>query len=394
MGEKANSIPWYAYFGVFFISWLAYPICWAVTASAMMNNGLYVFLTGVIICCSVVPLTWIVLLRHVRGQGQFFYVFTVFAFTAIVDLFLALSLDGYSGVMNFYLEHGEVYLATAHGTWINYYDGTVHFVLYLLMTYAMLSKTSFRYTGLFWVGSIFNSMIVLLGGAVTGRYGDEVKPSFFLNVPYAFYPLLFGWQTMQRRVLYIAESSKKAKAPETFENPSILSRPMDFIFMLYLIAATMFGVFRTLVVLGSPLPWAVWWADNVEPYLRDTSGFPLVQMLVYGFFFTSFYLGGINALLYPRFSSWFPDWAALHAGAALQAQFSFTMSSLHVPNAYPDALWRGVAPGGETLFFVANIALAVVPQLLALRACAGGRDADFFRYFSKSTPDTPKSKRN
>ena len=57
---------------------------------------------------------------------------TVFSWTCMIDLGIALELDGYiANFIGYYFAEGEPYLQTAHGTLINYWDGTVHFALYL-----------------------------------------------------------------------------------------------------------------------------------------------------------------------------------------------------------------------------------------------------------------------
>lgn len=61
-----------------------------------------------------------------------FLVFALFCWSGVIDLFIALELDGYvSGYMQFYFLEGEPYLNTSHGTMINYWDGTVHYTLQL-----------------------------------------------------------------------------------------------------------------------------------------------------------------------------------------------------------------------------------------------------------------------
>ncbi|KPP75691.1 hypothetical protein Z043_105047 [Scleropages formosus] len=61
-----------------------------------------------------------------------------FSFTCIIDLTSALEYDGFiSGFMDFYREAGEPYLGTAYGIMMCYWDGVVHFFLYLLMVRRM-----------------------------------------------------------------------------------------------------------------------------------------------------------------------------------------------------------------------------------------------------------------
>ena len=70
-----------------------------------------------------------------------FTVFTLCTFSSVVDIIIGLENDGYiSGFMTSYLTNGEPYLATPYGTAISYWDGTVHYVLYLYMLTAMACR--------------------------------------------------------------------------------------------------------------------------------------------------------------------------------------------------------------------------------------------------------------
>ena len=61
----------------------------------------------------------------------------------MIDLGIALELGGHiSNFVGFYFAEGEPYLMTSHGAVINYYDGTVHFVMYI----ALITLCSYRYS--------------------------------------------------------------------------------------------------------------------------------------------------------------------------------------------------------------------------------------------------------
>ena len=51
-----------------------------------------------------------------------------------MDLFIGLELEGFvKGFMEFYLREGEPYLRSAYGNAINWWDGTGHFSMYIIM---------------------------------------------------------------------------------------------------------------------------------------------------------------------------------------------------------------------------------------------------------------------
>jgi len=65
-----------------------------------------------------------------------------------------------------------------------------------------------------------------------------------------------------------------------------------------------------------------------EPYLLNTSGFPLVQLLIYVFYFVPYYCAGIIALFFYH---------------QQLSQFSYLCSSLHNPPLFPDASWSPIS---------------------------------------------------
>jgi len=119
-----------------------------------------------------------------------------------------------------------------------------------------------------------------------------------------------------------------------------------------------------------------------EPYILNTSGFPLVQLLTYAFYFVPYYCAAIVALLFyneqPSKFQWLPDWTMVHAGAAAQAQFSYLLSSLHNPPLFPDASWSAIPPEYWWITVSLNVVLAIVPQLFVFRICVENKDRDFY----------------
>ncbi|CAF3170636.1 unnamed protein product [Rotaria sp. Silwood2] len=371
--------------GIIGVSLLSVPICYILSYMKQMKNSLNVFLYAAVICISVAPLTYFLLIKHLLHvkKEMYFYVFTIFSFTAIADLLLALTIDNYSSAFHFYLNQGEVYLKTSHGLYINYWDGTTHYTLYLIMLYCMLKQKTetkfFRFLSLFWCGSIINSLIVLLGGAALGQYGTHIKPSYLLNIPYTVCPIIFMVRQFNLRSNFIQQERKKIKKSNILK--SLIFRPLDIFFIVYMLFAIIFAIFRALHALKVPMTSKSIYFDY-EPYILNASGFPLIQLLTYAFYFVPYYCSAINALIFyhkqPSKFQWLPDWTMVHAGAAAQAQFSYLFSSLHNPPLFPDSSW---APIPSQYWFTTvslNAILAIVPQLFAFRICVGNRDKDFY----------------
>ncbi|KAL5005073.1 hypothetical protein ScPMuIL_018529 [Solemya velum] len=324
-----------------------------------MEDHRLVFLAGVILLCVCCIITYVFIRGSPRKSEPLFYVWSVFAFTACIDLILALDLDGYlRGFMSFYLEEGEPYLKTAHGTLINWWDGTGHYSMYLTLLSLCTTGRSYRDLGLYWAGSIGNSMLVLMTGSISGRFG--IKWSYMLNIPYVVFPF---WAAVR----FLNEGRKPSRRQDSLTAvPSIWTRPLDLIFVLYLVFSTIVAFCRAMVVLGCGDAWAKTYLKDYEPYLMDNNNFPKMQMLVYFFYFAPFYVAAIYGLMYTEGQSWLSDWSLLHAGASAQAQIShigssfhdLTATELHVPPTHQ----------ARQIFWIINFGcLLIGPQLLAIR---------------------------
>lgn len=359
----------------------AVPVSYALNHVSALSHPLGVALMSALI----LGLFFVAIYSLSRGDIYYdplYAVFATFAFTSVVDLLIALQEDGYMvGFMEFYTE-GEPYLRTAHGVFICYWDGTVHYLLYLAMASAIRSRKRYRNLGLYWLGSFVMSILVFLPGNILGKYSSEIRPAFFLTIPYVLVPCWAGLSVFnQSRVpTYCTPNVVQEE-----QRKGLLQRPADLALVIYFILAGFFTLFRGLVVLDCPTDACFVYIYQYEPYLRDPVAYPKVQMLVYMFYTLPFYGLAAYALIFPG-CSWLPDWALVFAGAIGQAQFSHMGASMHLrtPFTYrvPDDTWA--------CFFICNLLYALGPHLLAYRCLQWPA---FFQSLS-SSPQTLHKKQN
>ncbi|KAI4569199.1 hypothetical protein MJT46_006493 [Ovis ammon polii x Ovis aries] len=153
----------------------ALPLSFALNYVSVLSYPLGVVLMSTLIL-GLLSLAIYSLSRSDVYYDPLYAVFAVFAFTSVVDLLIALQEDGYmAGFMAFYTKEGEPYLRTAHGVFICYWDGIVHYLLYLAMTGAIRKRKSYRNLGLYWLGSFIMSILVFLpGNILEGESGSVV----------------------------------------------------------------------------------------------------------------------------------------------------------------------------------------------------------------------------
>ncbi|CAB1326659.1 unnamed protein product [Coregonus sp. 'balchen'] len=286
-------------------------------------------------------------LQHWENVDPLFYVFAVFSFTCLVGLTNALEQDGYiSGYMGFYLKKGEPHLSAAYAVMMNYWEGVLHFLLFLIIIHRMFRGKSYRSLALFWAGSSIAHQIVFIPGVVIGKYGSSIHPAFWRNTPFLLLPI---WGAI---LLFSRER----------ELPII---PADK------------------VALDCPLDTCFTYIYQYEPYLKDPVVFPRITdhgelnltsrtlwsslgswitMLVYLFYALPLLAAFIYGLRNPG-CTWMLDWAIFFAGAIAQTQWCHIGGSLHsrTPFTYrvPTDKWLTV--------MILNGLYVAVPILLAIR---------------------------
>ncbi|CAJ0955170.1 unnamed protein product, partial [Mesorhabditis belari] len=174
----------------------AIPILAAVQRLSPYLNAYTIPMVGILVCMGVV---WVGSQILPTRRNPWYYFFILCSFTCIVDLALALETIGLShGAFDLWLNIAEPYLDTTWGAGVNLIDATVHYSLYIFLIKRILEEKNYDLLGLFWCGSILNSMFVLLGSAIWGNQLEEheLKAGIVLNIPYVFLPLLFFMEQM------------------------------------------------------------------------------------------------------------------------------------------------------------------------------------------------------
>ncbi|KAG5850735.1 hypothetical protein ANANG_G00085600 [Anguilla anguilla] len=343
---------------------------------------------GVAVLVAVFLLVFLAV-RHDPPKDPLFYVFAEFSFTCIIDLTSALEYDGFaSGFMEFYRTTGEPYLGTAYAIMMCYWDGIMHFFLYLLMVRRMSQKKPYRTVGIFWAGSLFANMVIFVPGIVLGKYGSEIRPAFWLNMPFLLVPIWGAVALFRRRRELPAVSPGKI---ERVQKRNLLLRPLDFLLIICLLGAIGFSIFRGFVVLDCPLETCLTYINKYEPYLKDPVGYPKVMMLLFMFYATPL-LALFTYGLWTPGCTWMLDWTVYFAGAMAQRSLTFAERHICLPEiclfnlsipvspsppvpvvprrgvpAFPDPLPYRIPQEMWKPVLGLNLAYLAVPLILALR---------------------------
>ncbi|XP_022603008.1 transmembrane 6 superfamily member 1 [Seriola dumerili] len=358
--------------GVFVLSLMSIPICYLFNSFIYNNSAEAFFFAG---CTTVLILALSArfMIKKKAPADPLFYVYAVYAFFSVVNLIIGLEQDNIiDGFVTFYLKEADPHINTAHGHMISYWDGCVHYLVYLLMIAAITWGDSYRAIGLYWVGSFLMRAIVYILGNAVGKYGTHVGPLFLLHMLYISVSV---WACFRIFSQPSAQDIQLTSIQEA-ERKSLLHRPLDLLFIIYLIPALAFCVFRGLVALDCSSKWCQDYTQRYEPYLKDPSAYPKVQMLVSMLYSGPYYIIALYGLLVPG-CEWMPDLTLVHSGALAQAQFSHIGASLHTRTPFS---YR-VPADSQPVFLLVNVLYTLVPQFLCYRCC--------FRpaFFCRPTPE-------
>ncbi|XP_062590587.1 transmembrane 6 superfamily member 2-like [Saccostrea cucullata] len=316
--------------------------------------------------------------NFVQNDDPLYYAMSILTFAAVIDLTIALENDKIvHSVMAFYFVSGEPYLKSGHGSGINYHDGIIHFACYIIILLAIDNRKNYREVGLYWGGSIVNSLIVLMLGGAVGQHG--AKWSMLLNVIYMVVPV---WIT--KKVLDKPSNIKEKSASE-----NLMKRPFDIVAIVLLLSTMFIYIFKGLAALGCNSAVTQYFVKNYEPYLGDPIAFPKVQMMTYLFYCVPFCAFASYSLIHAPAKQWFLDWLFIYAGAVLNGQIPYMFASLHHLTHKDYRLPK--TSEAQWAFWTQNVFLLIVPQILLVHYYFSNRKEGKWESRSGSQSPTKKS---
>uniref|UniRef100_A0A8C8M7W4 Transmembrane 6 superfamily member 1/2 transmembrane domain-containing protein n=1 Tax=Oncorhynchus tshawytscha TaxID=74940 RepID=A0A8C8M7W4_ONCTS len=167
-----------------------------------------------------------------------------------------------SRIMEFYQKMVYVESVCWTAIVICYWDGIVHFIMYLMMIHRLWNTVmSYHTLGLFWAGLLFANMSVFVTGVVVGQFGSDIRPAFWLNMPFLLLPIWGAIKLFQHA---------QDRAHPRF---SLIWRTTDLFQVLLILGTMSFTLFRGLV---SQQEACSVYFGQYEPYLKDPGGYPKV----------------------------------------------------------------------------------------------------------------------
>ncbi|CAI5645011.1 unnamed protein product [Oreochromis niloticus] len=339
--------------GVFLLSLMSIPICYLFN-SLIYSNSAEAFFFAWCTTVLILAISARFILKKKAPVDPLFYVYAVHAFLSVVNLIIGLEQDNIiDGFVTFYLKEANPHINTAHGHMISYWDGCVHYLMYLLMIAAITWGDNYRAIGLYWVGSfLMRAMVYILGNAVGHRGGSEGR---------------LAPQTCGLGIHHLPHSSAGFLCVQRPGKKKGIGLPSMHTTVDYFLSVGCLSHIKLLcyvfeVVLDCSSKWCQDYTQQYEPYLKDPSAYPKVQMLVSMLYSGPYYIITLYGLLVPG-CDWMPDLTLVHSGALAQAQFSHIGASLHTRTPFS---YR-VPVDSQPVFLLVNVLYMLVPQALCYR---------------------------
>ena len=296
-----------------------------------------------------------------RGSTGYLIFFAFFTFACMCDLWLGLAIDNINPLFSFYLESGEPYLNTAHGSGLNWWDATAHFILYLRFIQAMIDGSDHLYSTLFWTGSICGSLIIMVPAVFTGQHSGEVKASFLLNLPFILLPVFYCRLIMKQEAgshLHMATYTKEEE--EKLKDNKSYIRDIPIACIIF----TAVGIYmlRFFAVFHSKWSIVKTVIEQVDTlYLYDPSNYLLMHGVVQFFYVVPLYLMFVEKILSGKgyVSGFILNMAIINFGHVCQSEFSFIKGAFHPMNKYGNLIQHD-------RFLATHIGSIVIAGLIAL----------------------------
>ncbi|XP_068171615.1 transmembrane 6 superfamily member 1-like isoform X2 [Antennarius striatus] len=312
--------------GVFVFSLMSIPICYFFN-SLIYNNSAEAFLFAGCTTVLILAMSVNFMIKKKMPVDPLFYVYAVHAFLSVVNLIIGLEQDNIiDGFVTFYLRVGQL---QSHWTLL---------------------------------GGIFPHAWHSLHSWKCWKFGTHTGPLFLLHIPYICLSVWACFRIFSQPCTWDVQFTAQNQGNHEAERKSLLHRPLDLLFAIYLIPAFAFCVFRGLIVLDCSCKWYQDYAQHYEPYLKDPSAYPKIQMLVNMLYSGPYYIIALYGLMVPG-CQWMPDLTLVHSGALAQAQFSHIGASLHTRTPFS---YR-VPADSQSVFLLVNVLYTVVPQALCYR---------------------------
>ena len=345
------------------ISAIAAPLAGIVARDYGQGDENKIAIGSAGVCIASTILIYLLALRGKtakRGSTGYLVFFAFFTFACMCDLWLGLAIDNINPLFSFYLVNGEPYLNTAHGSGLNWWDATAHFLLYLRFIQAMIDGSDHLYAALYWTGSICGSLIIMVPAVFTGQHSGEVKASFLLNLPFILLPLFYCRLIINQEsgnhlhmASYTKEEEEKLKDNKNYIRDIPIACAILGMISIYMLR--FFAVFKSKWSIVEPI------INEVDTlYLYDPSNYLLVHGVVQFFYVVPLYFLFLEKIILGKgyVSGTILNVAIVNFGHVCQAEFSFMKGAFHPMNKYGNLI-------KHDRFLTAHVGAIVISGLVA-----------------------------